>query len=513
MSFIKPNRREVMQYGGAAAIALSAGGAAMAQPKKGGTLRVGKAHGQTTDSYDPGTHENGFMLDFTHTMNNYLTEVTSDGSVVGELAEEWEASEDAATWTFKLRDASFHNGDKITAADVIASIQHHRGDDSKSAAKPILEDISDIKAMGDDAVVFELSSGNADFPFILSDYHLPIGPSTDGKVNWEAGVGSGPYMLENFEPGVRAQFKRFDGYWKKDRAHFDSIEILAIVDPAARTTALITGEVDVIDRVELKTVNLLKKRRNINVQTTDGTQHYTFVMDTRAEPYKDVNVRLALKHAINREELVDKILQGYGSVGNDHPIGRGQRFFAADLEQRSYDPDKAKFHMKEAGVDSLKVTLKSADAAFAGAVDAAVLFSESAAKAGIDMQVERVPNDGYWSNVWMQEPFCACYWGGRPTADWMFSTAYKGGVNWNDAYWTNERFDSLLGEARSELDDGKRSEMYAEMQGLVRDDGGTIVPMFAQYVFATSNKVMHEETMGANWDLDGGRWAERWWFA
>jgi len=514
MSFLTPTRRDVMQYGGAAAIALSAGGSALAAPKKGGTLRMGKAHGQTTDSYDPGTHENGFTIALTHTMNTYLTEVAPDGSVIGELAESWEASDDAVTWTFKLRDISFHNDTRVTSADVIASIRHHMGEDSKSAAKPILEDIAEIEARGDDAVVFTLSTGNADFPFILSDYHLPIGPaSDDGTVDWDAGIGAGAYVLDSFEPGVRAKFTRFDGYWKTDRAHFDAVEILAIVDPAARTTALITGEVDVIDRVELKTVNLLKRRKNLNIETTDGTQHYTFVMNTTTGPYDDVNVRLALKHGIDREEMVSKILQGYGSVGNDHPIGRGQQFFASDLEQRTYDPDKAKFHLKEAGLDRLDVTLKAADAAFAGAVDAAVLFSETARESGIDMKLERVPNDGYWSNVWMQEPFCACYWSGRPTADWMFSTAYKSGVNWNDAFWANERFDTLLVEARSELDEGKRGEMYAEMQGLVRDDGGTIIPMFAQYVFATSDKVAHDEQMASNWDLDGERWAERWWFA
>jgi peptide/nickel transport system substrate-binding protein len=235
-------------------------------------------------------------------------------------------------------------------------------------------------------------------------------------------------------------------------------------------------------------------------------------MDTRTAPFDDVNVRLALKHAINREEMVSKILQGYGSIGNDHPIGRGQRFFANDLEQRTYDPDKARFHMKEAGVDSLNVTLKAADAAFAGAIDAAVLFSESAREAGIDLKVERVPNDGYWSNVWMTEPFCACYWSGRPTSDWMFTTAYKGGVNWNDAYWKNDKFDTMLIEARSELDEAKRREMYADMQGIVKDDGGTIIPMFAQYVFAMSDKVTHGD-MASNWALDGERWAERWWFA
>ncbi len=512
MSLLEINRREAMQYGGAAALAMSAGGA-FAAPKSGGTLRVGKAHGQTTDSYDPANHENGFMLAFTHTLHNYLTEVAPDGSLVGELAESWEASPDAKEWTFKIRSAEFHNGDKVTAADVIASINHHRGEDSKSAAKVLVEPIEDLTAKGDDAVVFTLSAGNADFPFILSDYHLPIGPAADGKVDWSNGIGAGAYKLDSFEPGVRAKFTRNDNYWKKGRGHFEAVELLAIVDPVARTNALVTGEVDVIDRVELKTVNLLKRKRGLKVLTTEGTQHYTFVMDTRAAPFNDVNVRLALKHAIDRDVMVEKILQGYGSVGNDHPIGRGQPFFATDLEQRSFDPDKSKFHLKKAGMEGLKISLKSADAAFAGAVDAAVLFSESAKEAGIDLKVERVPNDGYWSNVWMAEPFCACYWGGRPTCDWMFSTAYKSGVNWNDAYWANDRFDTLLLEARSELDEAKREEMYAEMQGLVRDDGGTIVPMFAQYVFAISEKVGHEESMASNWAMDGERFAERWWFA
>ena len=134
-------------------------------------------------------------------------------------------------------------------------------------------------------------------------------------------------------------------------------------------------------------------------------------MDTRAEPFKDNNVRLALKFAVDREELVEKILFGYGSVGNDHPIGRGQPFFSKDLTQRSYDPDKAKFHLKEAGLSSLDVELSVADAAYSGAVDAGALFQASAEKAGINIKLNREPNDGYWSNVWMKKPFCACYLG------------------------------------------------------------------------------------------------------
>jgi peptide/nickel transport system substrate-binding protein len=93
----------------------------------------------------------------------------------------------------------------------------------------------------------------------------------------------------------------------------------------------------------------------------------------------------------------------------------------------------------------------------------------------------------------------------------MFSTAYAAGADWNDSFWSHEKFNKLLLQARSELNQAKRREMYVEMQRIVRNDGGVLVPMFNNYVFATSNKVGHD-TMGANWGLDGNRGMERWWF-
>jgi peptide/nickel transport system substrate-binding protein len=271
--------------------------------------------------------------------------------------------------------------------------------------------------------------------------------------------------------------------------------------------------VDVVDRVDLKTVGLLERNADLSIHSVAGTQHYTFAMSTNQAPFDDNNVRQALKYAINREEMVEKILFGYGSVGNDVPVGQGQLFYNTELEQKTYDPDKAKFFLKEAGIDKLEVSLSAADAAFAGAVDAGVLFQNSAKAAGIDLTVVREPNDGYWSDVWMKKSFSAVYWSGRPVQDQMFATAYSCGADWNDSFWCNDRFEALMVEARAELDPAKRQEMYFEMQDLVSNQGGVIIPMFANYVFATSNKIKTPEAMGSNWDMDGERWAERWSFA
>ncbi len=499
---------------GAAALILPAGmRKASAEPKKGGVLRVGMGHGSTSDSLDPGSWDNAYSQVFAQSRHNYLTEIAADGSLEPEIAESWEASPDAKVWTFKIRDGvTFHNGKTVTPEDVVASINYHRGEDSQSAAKPIVDPISDIAIDGQNVVV-TLNAGNADFPFIMSDYHIAIMPAVDGSIDPTSTEGCGPYVVDVWEPGVEARLSRNPDYWKSDRAHFDGLELLPIVDAAARQNALMSGEVDVIDRVDLNTVHLLQRAPNIKILSVSGTQHYTFIMDARADPFTDNNVRLAVKHAFDREELVEKILNGYGVVGNDHPIGRSNRYHANGLEQRVYDPDKARFYLKEAGLDDLEITLSAGEAAFGGAVDAAVLISEKAAPAGITINVQREPSDGYWSNVWMKKPFVASYWGGRPTEDWMFSTGYAADAPWNESYWQNERFNELLVAARSELDEEKRRDMYVEMQRLVRDEGSTVIPMFANYVMAHSDAVETPEVIGANWTMDGFRAVERWWFA
>jgi peptide/nickel transport system substrate-binding protein len=496
-----------------AASTLAAEAAFAAGPKKGGHLRTGISHGSTTDSLDTATFENGFMNAVGGGTFNQLGQVKADGQIHPDVAESWEASPDAKTWTFNLRKGmTFHNGKSVEAEDVIASFQHHMGKESKSAAKSLLDQVVSIKADGKGTVVFDLNGGNADFPFVASDYHIAIKPSKDGKIDATGKHGTGSYMLENFEPGVRATFKRNPNYHDSDVAHVDSVEMITIADVAARTNALSTGEVDMIDRVDLKTVHLLKRNKNLKVEETTGFAHYTMPMRTDTAPFDDNNVRMALKYAMDREAILKTVLRGYGSVGNDHPISPANQFYASELPQRGYDIDKAKFHLKKAGLSSLNVEISAADAAFSGAVDAAILYKEQAAKAGINIKVIREPNDGYWSNVWLKKAWCFCYWGGRPTEDWMFTTAYAADAKWNDTYWKHDRFNELLLAGRAELDQKKRRDIYVEMQTIVHHDGGAMVPLFNNYVFATAKNVQHGE-MAGNWDLDGSRFMERWWFA
>ncbi|MEC9266216.1 MAG: ABC transporter substrate-binding protein [Pseudomonadota bacterium] len=489
-----------------------------ATPKKGGRFRQALTGGGSGDTMDPAQILDSYMINVSSGMlRNNLTEIGSDGQLTGELAESWEAAPDAATWTFKLRQGvEFHNGKTLEAADVVASLNHHRGDDTDSAAKGIVSAITDIKADGKDTVVFTLSGGSADFPFLMSDYHLGICPAKDdGTIDWESGVGTGGYSLVSFDPGVRTVVKRNPNYWKEGRAHFDEVESLFVPDSNARNTGLQTGELDCITNLDLNTVSLMRQVPTIQVFETFGNKHATMPMHCNTAPFDNNDVRLALKYSIDRNEFVEKLLQGLGEVGNDHPIGPANIYRATpeELPQREYDPEKAKFHLKQAGMDSLTVDLHIADTAFEGAVNGAQLFAETAKAAGITINVVREPDDGYWSNVWLKKPFSGSYWGGRPTEDWIFSQIYSSGADWNESFWENERFNELLIQARAELDTTKRREMYVEMQRLCNEDCGNIIPIYMAYTHAASSKVQLPEQMASNWELDGHKNAERWWFA
>lgn len=483
------------------------------KPQKGGVLRMGLSHGSTSDSLDPATQNNAMSGTMYMSMGNTFVELGPNNDLIPAIAESWEASADVKKWVFKLRQGvEFHNGKTVDLDDILATINHHRGEDSKSPVKSMLSQIKEIKTQGKDTIEFLLSDANADFPFIFADIKMTILPAKDGKADWKAGVGTGAYVLKEFEPGVRVMMERFPNFWNPDRGHFDQVELMSIYDMAARTNALRNGSVDLIDNLDLNTLHLLERLEGIKINEITSPGHYSLPMMTDVQPFDDNNVRLALKHAIDREALLKLLFKGHGSLGNDHPIGPNDRFYAANLPQREYDPDKARFYLKKAGVDNLTVSLHAAEAGFAKAVDTAVLYKEQASKAGIDINIVREPNDGYYSHVWNKKPWSMLYWRGRPTADWMFSTAYAAEAKWNDTHWKNKRFNHLLVQARSELDETKRKAMYVEMQTLVRNEGGVIIPIFNNYLLGHSDKLAHGPMLSYA-DLDGYKLPERWWRA
>ncbi|MBV8651649.1 MAG: ABC transporter substrate-binding protein [Alphaproteobacteria bacterium] len=502
---------------GAAALAGTTllGSAALAAPKKGGFAKLATNDGSQTDSLDPATWPGSFTAScLGGALCSNLTELMPDRSVAGDLAESFESSDTSKKWVFKLRKGlTFHNGKSLTATDVIASYRHHMGPNSKSPAKAVLALVADIKADDPTTVVFTLSDSSPDFPYMVADYHLPIMPAKEGGgIDLSAPIGSGPFVMENLTFGTSAKMKRNPNYHKSGKPYFDEVEFLAIQDVAARTNALITGEVHFMNNCDIKTLSLLKRNPDISVLSTTSTRHFSFDMNTQVAPYNNPDVRLALKYAIDRQEILNKVFFGTAALANDNNVASSLKFAVDPKPQYAYDLDKAKFHLKKAGMEAVTVDLSVSEAAFPGAPNAALLFKDQAAKAGITVNVIREADDGYWSKIWRQKPFTGVDWYGRATIDWLYSTTLARDAAWNDTKFQNDHFNDLLLQARRETDDAKRAAIYAEMQQIVHDDGGMIIVAFANYINAASSKLGHGE-IGGIFPLDNTKLAERWWMA
>ena len=355
----------------------SADAIAAETPRKGGTLRLGLGGGSTTDSVDITSYNDSVMIDTGRGLFNGLVEWGQDGKPKPDLASSFEPANGAKDWIFNLRKGvTFSNGKEVTADDVVYSTNLHRGA-SKSGGAGSMKGISDVKKLDKYQVQISLVAADADLPYVLTDYHALVVP--DGFKDWAKPVGTGAFVLEKFDPGVRISLKKARDYWKEGRGHLDGVEVTVINDSSARINALVSGQIDAINRVDHKAVALLSKSPKLQIVRAAGGWHAVLAMQVDKPPYDNPDIRLALKYATDREQILKALFSGYGTQGNDHPIAPTDPYFNSELPQRKHDPERAAFHFKKAGIADPKILLQASDAAFAGAVDEGALFQASCA--------------------------------------------------------------------------------------------------------------------------------------
>jgi len=482
-------------------------------PKKGGKLICGWYAHSAKDTLNPNLLTSSLDFQRVYQTMSTLVRYGNDGKTIQpDLATEWESSADGLTWNFKLRQGiQFHDGKSLTPEDVIYSLNRHRGENSDSVIKAWLSSISDVKKDGDSAITISLSSPVGDLPFYLGDMHAAIVP--DGFTDFKNAIGTGPYRLKSFEPGVGCVGTRYENYHRDDIAHVDEVETFGISDTAARVNALVAGDVHFITRIDPKTVDLINNAPGVKMANAKSARHITFPMMSDAPPFDNNDFRLAIRYMAERQSMLDNVVKGYGMIGNDHALAPTDRYYCKELAQREYDPDKAKFHLKKAGMEGATVTLHCSETA-GGTMgpDLALHLSESAKKVGLNIEVQREPADGYWSSIWMKRPFHMSNWNPRPTADLRFSLVYLTDAKWNESHNGSPELDALILKARAMADGPERYEVYCDVQKMIYETGGSIVPIFTDWLDARVENLMGW-TGNPLAEGDGARIHENVWFA
>ncbi len=320
------SRRDFMGFLGAAGLSATAAGTLLtasdrvlaATPVRGGRLRIGWYTHSANDTLNPNRLTTSLDFHRAYQFCNALVTYEEDLSAGPDLAESWEASADAKTWTFKLRKGvTFHNGKSLTADDVIYSLNRHRGEKPDSIMQAWMEPITDIKKDGDQVVVITLDAPNADLPMVLGDMHAVIVP--DGFTDFDNIVGTGPFKLKSFKPGVGSLGARNEGYHFESRPHVDEVEMFGIGDTPARVNALMAGDVHFISRVDPKSINIINGAPGVTMANAPSSRHLTFPMMADRAPTDNAEVRKGLRLLLDREAVLKNIQKGYGAIGNDTP--------------------------------------------------------------------------------------------------------------------------------------------------------------------------------------------------
>ena len=487
------SRREMLTLLGAAGVTAAsagsiftkAGEAWAAMPKKGGRARFASDLHGPSDTLDPQLFTS--TIDYTRGRANYngLTQFRDSIVPQPELAEEFSSNAAVTEWTFKIKKGvKFHDGSNLTADDVVWTMNRHTMEGSKSKAKTLVSGVTEWKKVDSHTVKAIMDAPNADLPAVLATFHFKV--LKKDTTDFQKPVGTGPYKLTEFQPGVRSVHVRNDDYWRES-ANLDEVQIFAITDAVARLNATLSGDIQLMQAVDPKAIRQVESTPGVEVLSQPSGAYMGICCMLNGSPGNNPDFVMAMKNLPQRKRIVRSILKKQGTLGNDHPINVAYGpDFCSELPVREHDPDKAKFHLKKSGIKTAELHVAEVSP---GITDISLLVQRDAQKIGLDLKIKKVPNDGYWGAVWMKTPLNVVSWNMRPTANVMLTLAFAPDAPWNDTLWKDERFGKLLKEVRGVTDEAKRHEMYCELQTLAHNGSGMVIPVHRNYVDAKSEKI------------------------
>ena len=487
-------RRDLMRLLLAGGVSVAAGSAVLgrahaavaATPVKGGFIKAAGYSSSTSDTLDPA--KASLSTDYVRccALYNRLTFLPESGEVQMELAESID-SPDAKVWTVELKKGvTFHNGKPLTADDVVFSLNRHLDEKTGSKVRAIAKQITAVKAVDPQTVQITLDAPNGDLPTILAMHHFMI--VADGTTDFSAGNGTGAFKLKSFQPGVHSVMERNEHYFKPGMPHLDGFEYFAITDDSARVNALLSGDVQLAGSISPQSMRLVERSPGFGLVKNTAGNYTNLNMRLDMSPGDKAGFVEGMKLLLNRELIQKSVMRGLAEIGNDQPVPPMSRYHNNALKPRPFDPDKAKALFQKAGLLGQKIPVICSEAADAS-VEMATLLQQAGTKIGMNLDVQRVPSDGYWSNYWLKAPVHFGNINPRPTPDILFSLLYASTAPWNESQFKSEKFDRMLLEARGMTDFPKRKAIYDEMQAMVANEAGTAIPVYLSGVDAISGKL------------------------
>ena len=479
--------------------------AATGTAKRGGRLRIARPAASAAETLDSASSLSAY--EYLGALYNRLVKLDEQGVTVPDLAEEWSATPDGITWTFRLRSGvRFHDGRRFTAADAIYSIEHILDPETASPQGEVLAAMigpGSMSAPDPLTLRIELLTANAEFPSLLTAYQCYIIPEgsadpANGPTIGTTGIGTGPFRLSGFEPAGTGSIEAYDDHFA-GRPALDGIDFSSIQDTTARVNALLAGQIDLISQTNLDfaTAQVVSASSTATVARSANAQWYTIPMLHTSAEFSDPLVRQAMKLAYDPQAIVDTALQGTGTAGWDNPVPPTQAVWLD--EQRAYDPEKARALLKKAGREGLRTEIftSSYESVF---TPMAVAYRDQVREAGIDLVVRNASSDSYYTQIWMQKPLMVSYWfTGRPI-DQLLNQIFRTGSSYNESAWSNPTFDALLDDARAEMDDARRATLYQDAQRLIVDDAADMTPMFGDRLVGIGRDVVNYREYGFEFD-------------
>ena len=392
-----------------------------------------------------------------------LTRIGPDGSVQPDLAESWQVADDGKSYTFHLRPGvTFHDGATFDAQDVVFSLDRARAPDSTTAQKTLFEGIDKVEAIDPQTVRVTLKSPDGAFPFKMAwGDAVMVDPASIKDIATRP-VGTGPFKFAEWKQGDHITLTAYDGYWGKKPA-LKTATFRFIADPTAAFAAIMAGDIDafpIYPAPETLAQIQTDPRFKVLVGTTEGET--ILAMNNARPPLDNVKVREAIAHAINRQDLIDGAMFGYGTPIGTHFAPHNPDY--ADLTaQSAYDPELSKKLLAEAGVRDLTLRLALPPPPYArrgGEIIAAELRA-----VGIQTQITNME----WAQ-WLEQVY--------KNADYDLTIISHVepmdiGIYGREKYYFNYRnpaFRETMSRLDATTDPAQRSALLKQAQQIIADD-------------------------------------------